>query len=52
MYNYKILSVRLSEYEAEAVERLAKTKNLTTSELIRLVIAMVDLWASGSREGN
>ena len=52
MYNYKILSVRLSGYEAEAVERLAKTKNLTVSELVRLVVAMADLWANGSRAGN
>jgi hypothetical protein len=35
MRDYKVLSVRLSRQEAQAMDRLARDRGLTVSELVR-----------------
>jgi hypothetical protein len=36
MKDFKTVSVRLSKHEAKVIERLARDKELTVSELVRL----------------
>jgi hypothetical protein len=47
MKDFKTVSVRLSEYEATSIEKMARDKELTVSELVRIWLEQAAQKASG-----